>query len=132
MKIKKLFQKIPHKAIKGPKEIKITGLASDAKTVAPGNLFLAKKGKNFDGADFIAEAVAAGAAAVVSDFYNPFFKQLAQIIHDDAGSIEAEIAATYYGFPSRKLFVAGVTGTNGKTTTAYLIRHFLEQNQKPT
>lgn len=131
MKIKKLFADVPDVIIKGPKDIKITGISANSKTVAPGNLFLARKGKTFDGAEFISEAVLAGASAVLTDLYNPFLSQIAQIIHPNAAVLEAKIAAAFYGFPSKKLYTIGVTGTNGKTTVSYLIRHIFEQNNKP-
>ncbi len=132
MKIKKLFKniKIPDLKIKGSQETKLTGISANSKTVAPGNLFLAKKGRTFDGSDFISEAVAAGAAAVVCDLYNPFLSQIVQIIHDNASSLEAKIASAYYDFPSQKLFMLGVTGTNGKTTVSYLLKHLLDNNKK--
>ncbi len=57
--------------------------------VAPGNLFIAKKGLNVDGARFIPEAIAAGASAVLTDLYDPFYPQITQIIHPDVAAIEA-------------------------------------------
>lgn len=127
MKLKKLFKDIPVKEIKGSKEIEITGLCSNSKFVAPGNLFVAKKGRSEDGSRYIPEATAAGAAAVLTDFYDPFLKNVVQVLHHDVSSIEGVLAAQYYQQASQDLFMVGITGTNGKTTTSFLIKHLLDQ-----
>jgi len=131
IKLKKLLKDIPVQSIKGSKEIEISGLSSNSKWVAPGDLFIAKKGLTHDGARFIPDAIAAGAVAVVTDLYDPFISNVVQIIHPDVASVEAEIAKEFYGHPSSKLFLIGITGTNGKTTTSYLIRHLLERSREP-
>lgn len=128
VKLKKLLKNIPVQAVKGSKEVEISGLCSNSKLVAPGDLFIAKKGFNHDGAQFIPDAVAAGASAILTDLYDPFFSHPVQIIHPDVASIEAAIANEFYGHPCDKLLLIGITGTNGKTTTSYLIRHLLERS----
>lgn len=127
VKIKKLLRNISDCVIKGSKDVEITGLCADSKMVAPGNLFIAKKGLTHDGAKFIPEAIAAGASAILTDLYDPFFPGVVQIIHSDVAAIEAAIAKEYYNHPSNRLFLVGITGTNGKTTTAYLVRHLFEK-----
>jgi len=111
--------------IKGNKEVVITGLSSHSQFVSPGSLFIAKKGKVYDGSDFIPQALAAGAVAILTDMYNPFFEHTVQVISSDIEVIEAILTKRYYGDPSASLFLVGITGTNGKTITAYLVRHLL-------
>ncbi|MGZ3632775.1 MAG: Mur ligase domain-containing protein, partial [Parachlamydiaceae bacterium] len=77
MKIKKLIKDIPNIQLKGPKEIEITGVCLNSKLVAPGNLFIAKKGAVYNGAKYIDEAIAAGAVAVATDIYDPSLKKIA-------------------------------------------------------
>ena len=131
LKLKKLFKDIPVKEIKGSKEVEITGLCSNSKLVAPGNLFLAKKGLTHDGSRFIPDAINAGAAAVLTDIYNPFLTDIVQIVHPDVAKVEAELAAQFYNHPTDALFLVGITGTNGKTTTSYLIKHLLDYFKDP-
>ena len=111
--------------VRGSKEVEITGISADSRTVAPGNLFLAKKGTAHDGTQYIQQAVLAGAAAIATDIYDPFLKQT-QLIHPKVQEIEAKLAARFYGDASKELFVVGVTGTKGKTTTSYLVKHLLD------
>lgn len=124
MKLKQLIHGIEGLEVRGSKEIDITGIASDSRIVAPGNLFIAKKGEKDDGARYIGQAVLSGAKAVVTDVYDPFLP-LSQIICPCPHKLEALLAAKYYGRPSQKLFVVGVTGSKGKTTTTFLCRHLL-------
>jgi UDP-N-acetylmuramoyl-L-alanyl-D-glutamate--2,6-diaminopimelate ligase len=131
VKIKKLLKNIPVQAIKGSKDIEITGISSNSKRIAPGNLFIAKKGFTVDGARFIPDAIAAGASAVLTDLYDPFYPQVVQIIHPDVASVEPLIAKEYYDHPTDRLFLVGITGTNGKTTTSYLVRHLFEKSAQP-
>lgn len=127
MKIKKLFKDIPNIQIKGSKDTEINGICSNSKLVAPGNLFIARKGLNDDGSRYIPEALSGGAVAVLSDIYDPSLKEVAQVIHPNVAHIEGLLASYYYQFPSEELFMVGITGTNGKTTTSFIVRHLLNQ-----
>ncbi|MCC6128049.1 MAG: UDP-N-acetylmuramoyl-L-alanyl-D-glutamate--2,6-diaminopimelate ligase [Chlamydiae bacterium] len=124
MKLRQLIRDL-RLSIKGRLEIDISGLSNHSKRAAPGNVFIAKKGARLDGSSFIQEAVLAGASAVVSDLYDPFLS-VTQIIHPNPASLEPLLAARFYGHPSSDLFVCGVTGTKGKTTTTYLIKQLLD------
>jgi UDP-N-acetylmuramoyl-L-alanyl-D-glutamate--2,6-diaminopimelate ligase len=126
MKIKKLIKGTPIQ-IKGSKEIEITGVCGNSKLVAPGNLFVARQGKVYDGTQYIPEAIAAGASAVLTDIYDPTLKDITQLIHPNIREMEALMAARYYEFPGDQLFMVGITGTNGKTTTSFLMKHLIDQ-----
>ncbi len=131
MKLRKLLKGYPLITVKGSKEIEITGISANSKTVSPGNLFVAKKGLTHDGSLFIREAIAAGAAAILTDIYDPFLENVVQIIHSDVPQIEADLAKYYYQCAADRLLLVGITGTNGKTTCAYLVKHLLEENGLP-
>jgi UDP-N-acetylmuramoyl-L-alanyl-D-glutamate--2,6-diaminopimelate ligase len=131
MKLKKLFKDIATEQIRGSKEIEITGICANSKIVAPGNLFVAKKGLTSHGGRFIPEAVSAGAVAVLTDIYDPSLKSVTQVIHPDVAAIEGEIALRFYEEAASQLFMVGITGTNGKTTTSYLVRHLLSEFKGP-
>jgi UDP-N-acetylmuramoyl-L-alanyl-D-glutamate--2,6-diaminopimelate ligase len=102
----------------------ITGLAYDSRAVRPGFLFFCVSGFRVDGHDFAARAVRAGAAALVVE--RVLGLGVPEVLVSSARDAMAPLAARFYGHPARTLRVVGVTGTNGKTTTAYLVRALLE------
>lgn len=132
MKLKKLLKDISNIQIKGSKDPEITGICSNSKLVAPGNLFIARRGRAEDGVFYIPEAVAAGAVAILTDLFDPLLdKSITQIVHPHVAALEGLIAANYYQFASNELFMVGITGTNGKTTTSFLVKHLLDSFAGP-
>jgi UDP-N-acetylmuramoyl-L-alanyl-D-glutamate--2,6-diaminopimelate ligase len=102
----------------------ITGLAYDDRAVGPGTLFFCVRGFTRDGHEFAQDAAQRRAAALVVDHQLDVL--LPQVHVPDVRAAMAPVAAAFYGDPTNTLQVVGVTGTNGKTTTAYLIRILLE------
>jgi UDP-N-acetylmuramoyl-L-alanyl-D-glutamate--2,6-diaminopimelate ligase len=104
--------------------VAITGLSYDSRAVRPGNLHFCVHGYRDDGHSFAAQAVEQGAAALVVE--RPLGLDVPEVVVESARAAMGPIAARFYGDPSAELQVVGVTGTNGKTTTAYLTRALLE------
>ncbi len=126
MKLASLLKEIPSCSVYGNCEISLTGISSFSQLIQPGNLFIAKKGSTYDGKEYIQEAILRGAVAVVSDSYHPAFPQITQMIHHDVPSVASACASTFYRNPSQELFMVGITGTNGKTTTSFILKNLLE------
>jgi UDP-N-acetylmuramoyl-L-alanyl-D-glutamate--2,6-diaminopimelate ligase len=104
--------------------VEVANLAYDTRRVTPGTLFFCVPGFTRDGHEFAADAVAAGAVAVVVQ--RPVEVDVPQIQVPDVRAAMADAAARFNGDPTAELAVVGVTGTNGKTTTAFLVRALLE------
>ena len=110
--------------IVGEGAVEIESLAYDSRKVGPGALFFCVRGEKVDGHEFGAAAVAAGAVALVVE--RELEVDVAQVVVDDARAAMASLAARFWGDPTAELRVVGITGTNGKTTTAFLVREILE------
>jgi UDP-N-acetylmuramoyl-L-alanyl-D-glutamate--2,6-diaminopimelate ligase len=108
-----------------PDAVDVTGLAYDSRGVRPGTLFFCVAGYERDGHDFAPEAVAAGAVALVVE--RPLGLGVPEILVESSRAAMGPLAARFYGEPTAELRVVGVTGTNGKTTTAHLVRALLQE-----
>ncbi|HET8821480.1 MAG TPA: UDP-N-acetylmuramoyl-L-alanyl-D-glutamate--2,6-diaminopimelate ligase [Thermoleophilaceae bacterium] len=111
-------------------EVEISDLAYSSQSVTPGALFFCVPGFSSDGHDFAPDAVERGAAALVSQ--RPLELGVPDVVVDDVRAAMGPAAARFYGDPTTELDVVGITGTNGKTTTAFLVRHLLEAAGRQT
>ena len=114
----------------GAPEVEISGLAYSSQSVTPGALFFCVPGFRSDGHDFAPDAVERGAAALVTQ--RRLDLGVPEVVVDDVRAAMGPAAARFYGDPTAELEVVGITGTNGKTTTAYLVRHLLEAAGRQT
>ncbi len=119
MDIERVIAALAPVDVLGRAPVEIADLAYDARAAGPGSLFFCVPGTRSDGHDFAAEAVANGAVAVVVE--RPLELAVPQLVVADARRTMAVAADVFFGRPTAELQVAGVTGTNGKTTTAFLL-----------
>jgi UDP-N-acetylmuramoyl-L-alanyl-D-glutamate--2,6-diaminopimelate ligase len=120
MRLALLFDDVPPSAA----DVEVSALAYDNRLVADGALFFCVPGFTRDGHDFAADAVARGAAALVVE--RPVGAGVPEVCVSSVRAAMAPAAARFYGDPTARLHTVGVTGTNGKTTTAFLMRALLE------
>jgi len=113
-----------------PASTDVRAVTHDSRAVVPGALFCCLPGARVDGHDFAADAVEAGAIALLCE--RPLDIAVTQVIVADARAAMAPIAAAFFGHPSRALAVVGITGTNGKTTTSHLLAAALDAGGRPT
>lgn len=123
MKLSEVLKKVKPLEIVNGDDVEITGVCTDSRKVKPGNLFVAVRGTQVDGHDFIAAAVSLGAAAVLMDAVIEKYVTDGVVFVRVANTEDAvgPVATTFFGDPSRHLKLVGVTGTNGKTTIATLL-----------
>ncbi|MFW6058320.1 MAG: UDP-N-acetylmuramoyl-L-alanyl-D-glutamate--2,6-diaminopimelate ligase [Persicimonas sp.] len=117
----------------GLEAVEVSDLAFDSREVAPGTLFIALKGASADGHDFIEPAVRAGACAVLVDEDRlPVDVGRPVLVAEDTRRVLGSLAEVFFGRPSRQLCVVGVTGTNGKTTTSWMLESLFRAEERNT
>jgi len=120
-----LLEHLEYEILTGSPALPISALTNDSRQVKPGSVFLAIPGYSVDGHCYVPEAVKAGAAAVVVQHPEPGIP-VPQIVVRDTRRAQAALAAEFYNHPSRELNLIGVTGTNGKTTSTFMIDAILQ------
>lgn len=126
MKLSHVIDGIEVVAVSGSLETEVRGLCIDSRKMTSGDMFVALRGAGFDGRDFIRAAIGAGASAVLLEGAGSVpVHEVPCVMVRDARAALARISGNFHSNPSDRMDVLGVTGTNGKTTTAYLIRSIL-------
>jgi UDP-N-acetylmuramoyl-L-alanyl-D-glutamate--2,6-diaminopimelate ligase len=131
MRLGELLSGLHARSVTGDLDTEIVGLAYDSRQVSPGELFFAIRGTRKDGNRFMPKAIANGAVAVVSSLEPVRSVSMPWIQVSDERAAMAVIAGNFYGHPTRQLHLIGVTGTNGKTTTTYIVESILKAAGKP-
>ena len=122
MKLSEIIKNVAVKTIVGPSEVDITDVDIDSRRVAPGHLFVAIKGTQTDGHQYIGKAIEQGAAAVLcEELPEERTEGVAFVQVDSTEAAVGPVATAFQGYPSEQLKLVGVTGTNGKTTIATLL-----------
>lgn len=126
MQLKTLVAAIPVRQVIGTLDRNVESIAYDSRRVQKNGLFVALRGKKTDGHEFISQAVEKGAIAVVAEREENQPRATCVVVENTRTAL-ADLSATFYSHPARKLKLAAVTGTNGKTTTTFLIKHICEK-----
>ncbi|MCI5893297.1 MAG: UDP-N-acetylmuramoyl-L-alanyl-D-glutamate--2,6-diaminopimelate ligase [Clostridiales bacterium] len=129
MILSELLKDVTVRDMNGAGRMKITDIACDSRKVKPGSLFICITGYEADGHKYAKAAVENGAVAVIAEHALPTVG-VPCVVVDNTRKAMAHIAAAYYGYPFKKFKLIGITGTNGKTTTTYLIKAILEHMGK--
>ena len=131
MNLAEIVKTVKPLAVEGTLDREITGITYDSRRVMPGNLFIAVRGERTDGHRFVEAAIDRGASAVVLESDASFRPRVTRIKVRDARRSMAQASAQFYNHPSQSLKVVGITGTNGKTTTAFMVRAIMEAADVP-
>ena len=126
MLLKILASAISPRQIIGPLDRVVEGIAYDSRRVQKNFLFVALRGEKTDGHQFIDQAVEKGASVIVTEREEKQARATCLVV-ENTRPVLADLAATFYERPARRLKLAAVTGTNGKTTTTFLIKHICEK-----
>ncbi len=126
MRLRELLNGINIKTLYNRKDMMIKGISYDSRKVQPGFLFVAIKGNKVDGHEFINDAIKRGASAIVGEGFVEPSKSVTFIEVNNSREALSVISSNYYNRPYKELEIIGITGTNGKTTTTYLIESILK------
>src|SRR6478752_10069956 len=125
MQLKTFLAATPVRQIIGPLDRPVENIAYDSRRVQRNTLFVALRGEKADGHQFIGQAIAKGASVILAEREEKDPRATCLVVENTRTAL-ADFSATFYGYPARKLKLAAVTGTNGKTTTTFLIKHICE------
>ena len=120
MILRELFSALPKAAVSGDLDAGVAGVTSDSREVKAGFVFVAVRGVDTDGQQYISQAIDQGACAIVSEVAPQVDEKITWAHVSDARSAVAALACNWFGDPSAGMKIVGITGTNGKTTTAFL------------
>ena len=134
MRLESLLKNIDYKIVCGTAETEVNAVQYDSRKVEKGDLFVCITGFQTDGHKYAASAVEKGASVIVAEHMIDGLENsgVTVVITENTRKALAFISAAYYDYPSEKINVIGVTGTNGKTTTTYLIKSILEKAGRKT
>ncbi len=125
MKLGSLLQSIPIVDLMGDKELEIQGISYDSRQIKPGYLFVAIKGNEQDGHDYLKDALIKGATVLVAEEFKEYYGDVAQVRVPDSREALSKLARWFYRNPCDNLRIVGITGTNGKTTTSYILESII-------
>src|SRR4030042_6115504 len=132
MKLGQLLEGLPDYDLDGQAELEIKGLGYDSRRIRAGDLFVAVRGNSQDGHDYINDAVRNGAVALVAEEFRGSYGEASRILVPDSRDALSKLSARFYENPCDKVQLMGITGTNGKTTTSYILESILtEAGAKP-
>ena len=126
MLLSKLIEEYPTINLAGNLEVDITGIEHDSRRIREGDIFVAISGYTHDGHDYIEDAIKKGVKAIVHEKKVDLGEGVASILVEDSVDALAYLTSKYFQHPWTNLNMIGITGTNGKTTTTYIIKHILE------
>jgi UDP-N-acetylmuramoyl-L-alanyl-D-glutamate--2,6-diaminopimelate ligase len=126
MQLKTLLAAIPVRQIIGTLDRPVESIAYDSRRVQKNGLFVAIRGEKVDGHDFMGQAVEKGASVILAEREEKHLRATCVVVENTRTAL-ADLSAIFYGRPAQRLKLAAVTGTNGKTTTSFLIKHICEK-----
>jgi len=128
MKLEELIENLQYTELINFKNVEITGISYNSQTTKKGNIFVCISGEHTDGHNFYQRAVELGASAFMVE--KPLDTHLPQVLVKSTKRQIADIASKFFSYPSEKLNLIGVTGTNGKTTVTHLVQKIMEYNNQ--